>query len=76
MRRVSPTQQFGNNVSRLRKGLGMTQEDLAYASGLHPTAISHIETGNRDTRFMNILKLAAALEVAPGELFAGVSLKR
>jgi transcriptional regulator with XRE-family HTH domain len=71
---VSPAKQFGANVSRRRKELSMTQEDLAYAAGLHPTAISHIEQGKRDTRFLNILKLAGALDIEPGRLFEGVEL--
>ncbi len=70
--RVSPAKQFGSNISQRRKALKLTQEDLAHAAGLHPTAISHIEQGKRDARFGNILKLAKALHCSPADLFEDV----
>jgi transcriptional regulator with XRE-family HTH domain len=70
---VSPAQRFGENVRSKREALDMTQEDLAHAAGMHPTAISHIELGKRDARFNNIVRLAAALKTPPGQLFDGIS---
>ena len=68
-----PAQRFGQNVRKRREDLNLTQEDLAAEAGMHPTAISHIELGKRDARFNNIVRLAAALDIAPGDLFDGVA---
>lgn len=70
---MRPAQRFGKNVRKRREELDMTQEDLAHAASMHPTAISHIELGKRDARFNNIVRLAAALEIRPGDLFDGVA---
>lgn len=67
-----PAEQFGANVERLREARGMTQEQLAWASGLHQTAIARIESGDRKPFLGTILKLAAGLEVPPADLFAGI----
>jgi transcriptional regulator with XRE-family HTH domain len=69
---VDPAQQFGWNVRRERERKGMTQEELAHAAGVHPTQVSHIETGKRNARFATIVRLAAALGVKPGRLFDAI----
>lgn len=70
--RVRPAQRFGQNVRKRREELDMTQEDLAHAASMHPTAISHIELGKRDARFNNIVRIAGALKVSPATLFDGI----
>jgi XRE family transcriptional regulator, regulator of sulfur utilization len=60
---------FGKNVSLLRKNKGMTQEDLATKSGLHRTHIGMIERAERDITLSSISKLAKGLGVAIDELF-------
>ena len=47
----------------------MTQAQLAYAAGLHPTYVSGIERGLRNVALVNIVALADALHVGPAELF-------
>lgn len=59
---------FAANIKRLRKERGMSQEDLAFESGLHRTYISGIERGIRNVSLDNIGTLAAALRVSPGKL--------
>ena len=56
---------FAGNVKRLRKERGMSQEDLAFESGLHRTYISGIERGIRNVGLDNIGVIAEALGVAP-----------
>lgn len=56
------------NIKRLRKERGMSQEDLAFESGLHRTYISGIERSIRNVGLDNIGTLAAALRVEPNEL--------
>jgi transcriptional regulator with XRE-family HTH domain len=63
---------FGRNVRRLRLDRDLTQEALANLAGLHPTRISFVETGSREVRLDTIIRIAYALDVEPGDLFAGV----
>ena len=59
---------FAGNIKRLRKERGMSQEHLAFESGLHRTYISGIERGVRNVGLDNIGVIAAALKVEPAEL--------
>lgn len=59
---------FAANIKRLRKERGMSQEDLAFESGLHRTYISGIERGVRNVGLDNIGVIANALEVTPDVL--------
>ena len=63
---------FAGNIKRLRKERGMSQEDLAFESGLHRTYISGIERGIRNVGLDNIGVIATALKVTPD----GVALTR
>lgn len=60
---------FGLRIQALRKAQRLSQEELALRSGLHRTYIGGIERGERNVALLNILKIAHALNVAPGELF-------
>lgn len=59
---------FAGNIKRLRKERGVSQEDLAFESGLHRTYISGIERGVRNVGLDSIGVIAAALKVTPDEL--------
>jgi transcriptional regulator with XRE-family HTH domain len=59
---------LGSNLRAARKKLKLTQEQVAERSGVHPTEVSRIEAGKRDPQVSTLRKLAAALEVPPGEL--------
>ncbi|HEV3319772.1 MAG TPA: helix-turn-helix transcriptional regulator [Solirubrobacteraceae bacterium] len=63
---------FGQEIRAIRDRRGVSQESLALRCGLDRTYISGIERGTRNPSLTNILKLAAALDVGPAELFAGV----
>lgn len=56
----------------VREELGWSQENLAEASGLHWTYVSSVERGERNISLLNILKVAEALGVDPGELVGGL----
>lgn len=64
--------QFGQNLVRLRKRKGMSQEDLGFASSLHRTEIGMLERGVRLARIDTLLKLCGALGVTPNELLDGL----
>lgn len=61
---------FGEAVRGVRKQRGISQESLALKCGLDRTYISGIERGARNPSLTNILKIAAALQVSPSEIFA------
>jgi transcriptional regulator with XRE-family HTH domain len=69
---VNVAGRFGDNVARCRKAAGFSQEELSYRASLHRTEVSQIERGLRLCRVDTVAKLAGALGVEPGKLFAGI----
>jgi len=63
---------FGARVRQRRLDLGLTQEALADRAGLHRTYVGMVERGDRNPTLGNILRLAAVLEMDPGELVSGL----
>lgn len=64
---------FGQNLRRIRKARGLSQEKLADAAGLHRTYVGSVERGERNVSLDNIVALAVALAVAVEELMEGIS---
>lgn len=56
---------LAQNMRRLRKEKGWSQEELAFRSGIHRTYISGVERSERNVSIDNIEKIAAALETHP-----------
>jgi transcriptional regulator with XRE-family HTH domain len=67
------TAEFGRRVRARRNDLGLSQEALADVARLHWTFVGQVERGRRNLTLHNILKLAAALRVDPGELLRGIA---
>lgn len=63
----------GANVRAIRDERGWTQEDLAAKAGIHPTALSMVETGARSPKLDTLIRLAFALDVEPGAFFVGLT---
>ena len=61
---------LAENVKAARKALGLSQEALALETEIDRTYISGIERGLRNPSLDLIVKLAARLQKAPGELLA------
>ena len=59
---------LAQNLQKHRLALGFTQEELSYHSGLHRTAVGHIEKARRNVTLETLDALAGALHVAPKEL--------
>lgn len=64
--------EFGARVRGRRKECGLSQEELAYQSGMHRTYVSSVERGERNIALVNIAALAAALGVDAGDLVTGL----
>ena len=75
---VAQAREFGQRVREHREALEepngrrVSQERLAELSGLHRTYIGHVERGEVNVALYNILRIAAALGVDPGELVQGL----
>lgn len=63
---------FGARVRERRLALGKSQEQLAADSDVHWSFLGQVERGRRNLTLHNILKVAAALDVDPGELVTGL----
>jgi transcriptional regulator with XRE-family HTH domain len=72
MRRVSPEEQFARNLRSRRQAAGLSQEQLADRTGLHPTEISRLERAAREPRLGTMLKLAKGLDIGIEKLVAGI----
>ncbi len=69
---MTPEQRFAANVRQLRTAAGLSQEDLAGRTGLHPTEISRLERAAREPRLGTIVRLARGLDVGVERLVAGI----
>lgn len=64
--------EFGRRVRAARLSRDWTQERLAEATGLHPSYVGDAERGNRNVSLDNILRIARALKIRPGDLLDGL----
>ena len=69
---MDPVEHFAQNVRKERARLGLSQEALGDAAGLHRTEISLLERAAREPRLTTIVRVARALKVEPAELLKGV----
>lgn len=66
---VTPTRRLlGDKIRRLRKKLGISQEELGFRAELHRTYIGAIERSEQNVSIDNIHKIAKALKVSPKDL--------
>ena len=68
MNKIDPKTILAENIKRIRKEAGLSQEELADRAGLHRTYISSIERRERNVSLENIFLLAKALGVEPEDL--------
>jgi transcriptional regulator with XRE-family HTH domain len=58
----------GRNLKRIREAKGLTQEQLAEASGYSQQYLSGVEQGHRNPTIITIYEIAQALGVSHVEL--------
>jgi transcriptional regulator with XRE-family HTH domain len=62
---------LGRTIRLRRRALGLNQEELAARADVDQAYISHVEGARRNVSIDNLVKIAVALELDVGELFAG-----
>ena len=67
------SRQFGENMARLRRRAGVSQEELGFRANLHRTEVGMLERGVRLPRLDTLLKIAGALDLEMGELVEGMT---
>jgi transcriptional regulator with XRE-family HTH domain len=60
---------LGQNIRIIRQARGISQEELANRSNVHPTYLSSVECGKRNPSLMIFLSIAYGLGVSPAALF-------
>jgi transcriptional regulator with XRE-family HTH domain len=66
--RNEPQPGLGQAIKARREELDMSQETLGLASEIHPTWISHIESGRNNPAWGSVRRIAAALDLSVSEL--------
>ena len=69
---AEPLACFAENLRRARRKAGLSQEAVAFAAGMHRTALSRLECRERAPEFRTLLRLARALDVTPASLLRGI----
>jgi transcriptional regulator with XRE-family HTH domain len=69
---VSPEEKFAQNLRKRRHAAGLSQEQLAGITGLHPTEISRLERAVREPRLGTMVRLARGLDVGVEKLLTGI----
>jgi transcriptional regulator with XRE-family HTH domain len=64
---------FGENLRRVRRRVGLSQEELAVRASLHRTEIGMLENGKRLARIDTLIQLSGAMSVDPDELLVGIT---
>lgn len=64
---------FGENLRQARRRVGISQESLGFAAGLHRTEIGLLERGARVPRIDTAIKICSGLDIEPDELLEGIT---
>lgn len=64
----------GENIRRLRRARGLSQEALAHESGMAMRYLAGIERGEENPSLAFLVRIATALGVTPGDLFGDQTL--
>lgn len=67
------TRATGNRVRELRSALGISQQDLAELSQLHPTNLGKLERGQGNPKLDTLSRIATALDTTVADLVRDVT---
>lgn len=67
---------FGQNVRKLRKAAGLSQEEMAFLIGCHRNYLGSIERGERNVSLLNIVAIAQALKCDISNLFEEININK
>ncbi|WP_263063181.1 helix-turn-helix domain-containing protein [Dickeya dadantii] len=65
---------LGQTIRQRREFLGLSQENLASATGIDRSHMGRIERGERNVTLLNLLRIADELEWSLEQLFAAAKL--
>ena len=66
-------ERFGMNLRRCRERLGISQEELGFRIGAHPSTVGPFERGKKLPMIERFIRLTGSLEVPPSELVEGIA---
>ena len=66
--RTEPQPGLGRAIRQLRTERGLSQEELGLRAEIHPTWVSHLESGRNNPAWGSVRRLAVALDVRVSEL--------
>ena len=66
--RAEILKRFGDTLREHRQRAGLSQEKLAAKAGIDRTYVGGAERGERNVALVNIVRLAAALNISAAEL--------
>lgn len=72
-RGAAQCEELGRRIRERRLELGLSQEDLGEAAGLHRTYVGHLERGEVNASLLNLLKVASTLGIDAADLIEGLS---
>jgi transcriptional regulator with XRE-family HTH domain len=58
---------FGEELQKIRKEKGLSQEQLGFESGYHRTYISQLERGIKSPSLKTIFRISEALKIQPSK---------
>lgn len=61
---------IGAVIRNIRKGRGISQEELAYMCHIDRSHMGRIERGERNLAILNFIRISRALACSPSELLA------
>lgn len=67
-RRAEPQPALGRAIRRLRRERDLSQEELGHLAEIHPTWISHIESGRTNPAWGTVRRIAKVLDVRLSEV--------
>jgi transcriptional regulator with XRE-family HTH domain len=65
---VEPQPALGRAIRRLRKERDLSQEELGHLAEIHPTWISHIESGRTNPAWGTVRRIAKVFDVRLSEV--------